>query len=113
MYQLLPQFVMELFARQNRLQNCRWKWWSGALIFAGYEREILDVITELKRVLNEKELLVTIRTVAEGGEKNGSRFDYFETIRKILEQQTADYVDVEASRDERKGKGTLSKIFKQ
>ena len=26
--------------------------------FAGYGREILDVITELKRVLNEKELLV-------------------------------------------------------
>ena len=67
--------------------------------FAGYGREILDVITELKRVLNEKELLVTIRTVAEGGEENGSRFDYFETIRKILEQQTADYVDVEAARD--------------
>ncbi len=40
-------------------------------------------------------------------------FDYFETIRKILEQQTADYVDVEAARDEEKGKGTLSKIFKQ
>ncbi len=34
-------------------------------------------------------------------------------FEKILEQQTADYVDVEASRDERKGKGTLSKIFKQ
>ena len=43
-------------------------------------------------MLNEKELLVTIRTVAEGGEENGFRFDYFETIRKILEQQTADYV---------------------
>ena len=77
--------------------------------FAGYEREILDVITELKRVLNEKELLVTIRTVAEGGEKNGSRFDYFETIRKILEQQTADYVDVEAARDEEKVKAVTEK----
>ena len=77
--------------------------------YAGYEREILDVITELKRVLNEKELLVTIRTVAEGGEKNGSRFDYFETIRKILEQQTADYVDVEAARDEEKVKALCQK----
>ena len=77
--------------------------------YAGYEREILDVITELKCVLNEKELLVTIRTVAEGGEKNGSRFDYFETIRKILEQQTADYVDVEAARDEEKVKALCQK----
>ena len=73
------------------------------------EREILDVITELKRVLNEKELLVTIRTVAEGGEENGFRFDYFETIRKILEQQTADYVDVEAARDEEKVKALCQK----
>lgn len=77
--------------------------------YAGYEREILDVITELKCVFNEKELLVTIRTVAEGGEKNGSRFDYFETIRKILEQQTADYVDVEAARDEEKVKALCQK----
>lgn len=37
--------------------------------FAGYGREILDVITELKRVLNEKELLVTIRTVAKAAKK--------------------------------------------
>mgnify|MGYP001699229754 CR=1 FL=1 len=77
--------------------------------FAGYGREILDVITELKRVLNEKELLVTIRTVAEGGEENGSRFDYFETMRKILEQQTADYVDVEAARDEEEVKALCQK----
>ncbi len=77
--------------------------------FAGYAREILDVITELKRVLNEKELLVTLRTVEEGGEENGSRFDYFETIRKILEQQTADYVDVEAARDEEKVKALCQK----
>ena len=77
--------------------------------FAGYGREILDVITELKRVLNEKELLVTIRTVAEGGEENGFRFDYFETIRKILEQQTADYVDVEAARDEEEVKALCQK----
>lgn len=52
------------------------------LIFCRLEREILDVITELKRVLNEKELLVTIRTVAEGGEKNGSRFVNFEQFAK-------------------------------
>ena len=60
-------------------------------------------------MLNEKELLVTIRTVAEGGEENGSRFDYFETIRKILEQQTADYVDVEAARDEEEVKALCQK----
>ncbi len=59
--------------------------------------------------LMKRELLVTIRTVAEGGEENGFRFDYFETIRKILEQQTADYVDVEAARDEEEVKALCQK----
>lgn len=68
--------------------------------FAGYKEEILSVVRELKKRLRDKELIVTIRTEYEGGEKNGSRFDYFSTIREIMKQGVADYVDVEIMRDE-------------
>lgn len=67
--------------------------------YAGYEREINSIIRELKGILKEKELIVTLRTEYEGGEKNGSRFDYFQMIQKILEEGLADYVDVEIDRD--------------
>lgn len=67
--------------------------------FAGYETEILSVVEELKKNLREKELVVTLRTEQEGGEPNGSRFDYFALIRRLLEQGVADYVDVEIMRD--------------
>lgn len=68
--------------------------------FSGYEKEIPSVIEELKKILKNKELIVTLRTEYEGGEKNGSRFDYFSLIQQILEQDVADYVDVEIMRDE-------------
>jgi 3-dehydroquinate dehydratase type I len=70
--------------------------------FAGYEREIESVVEELKEILGKKELIVTLRTESEGGEANGSRFDYFSLIRKIRKQGIADYVDVEIMRDEDK-----------
>lgn len=66
--------------------------------FAGYETEILSVVEELKKNLREKELVVTLRTEQEGGEPNGSRFDYFSLIRRLLAQGAADYVDVEIMR---------------
>lgn len=66
--------------------------------FAGYERELLSIVEELKGKLKEKELLVTLRTEAEGGEPNGSRFDYEKLIADLLEQDIADYVDVEIQR---------------
>ena len=45
--------------------------------YAGYEKEIGSIVQELKRWLMDKELIVTLRTESEGGEPNGSRFDYF------------------------------------
>lgn len=70
--------------------------------FAGYEDEIPSVVCELKSRLKDKELIVTLRTEAEGGEPNGSRFDYFSVIEKLLRQGEADYIDVEVGRDERR-----------
>lgn len=67
--------------------------------FGGYEKEIAGVVQELKTCLLDKELIVTIRTEAEGGEPNGSRFDYFANIEAIRKQGLADYVDVEIMRD--------------
>lgn len=69
--------------------------------FAGYEKEIAGIVRELKCRLNEKELIVTIRTETEGGEPNGSRFDYFSVIEELLQQGEADYIDYEVSRDEK------------
>ena len=70
--------------------------------FAGYEREIGSIVHELKSRLKGKELIVTIRTEAEGGEANGSRFHYFTIIEELLKQGEADYIDVEVARDEKR-----------
>jgi 3-dehydroquinate dehydratase type I len=70
--------------------------------FAGHEDEIPAVIKELKGILGEKKLIVTLRSTDEGGEENGDRFDYFETIKTIIEQGMADYVDIELEKDEDK-----------
>lgn len=67
--------------------------------FAGYERELPGMIEEVKTALGGKELIITLRTEAEGGEANGSRFDYFNFIASVLEQGCADYVDAEINRD--------------
>lgn len=67
--------------------------------FAGYERELTSIIEELKKILTDKELIVTLRTEKEGGEANGSRFDYFTLIETVLKQGKADYVDIEVERD--------------
>ncbi len=67
--------------------------------YAGYEQELLGIVTELKQILKDKELIVTLRTTAEGGEENGSRFSYISLIKSVLEQEEADYVDVEIERN--------------
>lgn len=76
--------------------------------FSGYEREIPDIILEMKRNLADKKLIVTLRTEQEGGEPNGSRFDYFSLLHIIREQGAADYADVEIMRDEKKLRTVLS-----
>ena len=70
--------------------------------FAGQPEEIPAVIHELKEILGDKKLIVTLRTTDEGGEENGDRFDYFSTIRGVIEQGMADYVDIELEKDEDK-----------
>lgn len=79
--------------------------------YAGYEYEIPSIVTELKKQLRDKELIVTIRTEMEGGEPNGSRFAYFDTIEKLLQQGQADYVDIEVARDEERT-GDLCHCYK-
>ncbi len=68
--------------------------------FAGYEKEIVSVAKELKTVLKDKKLIVTLRTEYEGGEKNGSRFDYETLLTALVTEEVADYVDVEIKRDQ-------------
>lgn len=80
--------------------------------YAGYEYEIPSIVKELKKQLPDKELIVTIRTEREGGEPNGSRFDYFATIEKLLQQGQADYVDIEVARDEERT-GELCHRYKE
>lgn len=77
--------------------------------YAGYENELISIVEELKRILDGKELVVTLRTVQEGGEANGTRFDYFALIDDVLRQGAADYVDVEIDRDPEKTAGLRSK----
>ena len=66
--------------------------------YAGYEQELLSVAEELKQILQNKELIVTLRTEAEGGEANGGRFDYEALLLGLLQQDKVDYVDVEIMR---------------
>lgn len=76
--------------------------------FAGYEKEVVSVAKELKQILSEKGLVVTLRTVHEGGEENGSRFDYRALLTELSESGAADYVDVEI----RRGAETASDIIR-
>ncbi len=63
--------------------------------FAGDEEQIPKVIETLKGMLDDKKLIVTLRTTDEGGEDNGDKFDYFSVVEGIISQDVADYVDIE------------------
>lgn len=67
--------------------------------FAGYEKEAVSLVKELKQILNGKKLIVTLRTVFEGGEDNGKRFDYEGLLTDISRTGLADFVDVEIKRE--------------
>lgn len=67
--------------------------------FVGYEKEIVSLVQELKQCLREKKLIVTLRTVSEGGEENGARFDYEKLLVDVAQSGAADYIDVEIQRE--------------
>lgn len=75
--------------------------------FAGYEKEVVSLAKELKQILGGKKLIVTLRTVFEGGEENGSRFQYKELLCDVAASGAADYVDVEIKR----GSDVLSAVI--
>lgn len=74
--------------------------------FAGYEREVVSVAEELRRILEGKKLIVTLRTVQEGGEENGSRFDYRALLTELAASGVLHFVDVEI----RRGRETMEEI---
>ncbi|MDR0846413.1 MAG: type I 3-dehydroquinate dehydratase [Lactobacillales bacterium] len=57
--------------------------------------KIIDLINELKSGLGRKKLLVTWRTLEEGGEKSLEDIDYFNLIKLIYLNTNADYLDIE------------------
>lgn len=65
--------------------------------FTGGEEEIAGIASQAKKALAGKELIATLRTTAEGGEENGSRFDYRSVLTRLA-AGAADYVDVEVRR---------------
>ena len=67
--------------------------------FAGYEKEIISVVRELQEILQKKKFIFTLRTIQEGGEENGSRFNYAALLSDVAASGLADYVDVEIHRD--------------
>lgn len=74
--------------------------------FAGYEKEVVSVAEELRRVLEGKKLIATLRTVREGGEDNGSRFDYRALLTELAASGAPHFVDVEI----RRGRETMEAV---
>lgn len=67
--------------------------------FEGSAGEIIRIVEELRRILAKKQLIITLRTEDEGGDPNGSRFDYRTCLLEIVKTGIPDYVDVEIRRD--------------
>ncbi|WP_084554735.1 type I 3-dehydroquinate dehydratase [Eubacterium xylanophilum] len=65
--------------------------------FEGEESEILEIVRAVKKAIKDKDLIVTIRTIQEGGEENGARFDYKGVLEEILKDGYADFIDVEVA----------------
>ena len=74
--------------------------------FAGYEKEVVSLAEELRCILEGKKLIVTLRTVQEGGEENGSRFDYRALLTELAASGAPHFVDVEI----RRGRETMEVI---
>ncbi len=63
--------------------------------FAGVQEDMICLAKEVKAILQKKQLVATLRTVREGGEENGKRFDYESLLVSLLQAGDVDYVDVE------------------
>lgn len=58
-------------------------------------KNVLEILEMLRQILGEMPLLFTIRTKAEGGEKEMDVEDYREVCRSVIASKMADAVDVE------------------
>jgi 3-dehydroquinate dehydratase-1 len=67
-------------------------WFDGVLQFGQVE----SVLKELRRIIGNKPILFTFRTLQEGGQKPIDTKDYAELIKKVAATKLADLVDVEA-----------------
>lgn len=67
--------------------------------FTGGEEEIAGIAAQVKQALAGKELIATLRTMAEGGEKNGSRFNYRSVLTGLARGGAADYIDIEVRQE--------------
>ncbi|QEA31215.1 hypothetical protein C5L31_001681 [Secundilactobacillus malefermentans] len=71
------------------------------------EAQLTKVGDSLREALGETALLVTFRTMSEGGELELSDDDYFEICKKVLAGNYADALDVERYHDETKVKAVV------
>lgn len=62
-------------------------------------KEVLAMVQTLKREIVPKELIFTLRTVAEGGEKIPGEVSYAKVLAAVISQGQADYVDIEIYRE--------------
>lgn len=68
--------------------------------------KVLDAIVRIVDILNEKPVLFTFRTKAEGGEKDITEDEYTSLIKEVIKQNIVGAVDVELF----KGENTLEQI---
>lgn len=58
--------------------------------------EVKAVASQLREILKAKQLIITFRTEAEGGENISKYVSYVDTVHDLILETEADYVDVEA-----------------
>ena len=58
-------------------------------------KKVCDLLSEIKKILNEKPLIFTVRSREEGGEISISENEYVDLYKNICEKKLTDIVDVE------------------
>ncbi len=61
------------------------------------QERVLETLAELREIMQNIPILVTFRTIQEGGECEISQADYFSLNKKIAQSHNADLVDIEMS----------------